>query len=266
MRAFLTRERRRNHHLGLFFLAAIAALSLAACATFSLTPQAVKEHLTVIVPLGPGKFPVVIFFQGTGGRNRRAMEWSEWFDKKGVASAMVDNAGLRGRNKLWGVDDYVQDAVIAWDLLAAYPRIDRSRFALMGFSRGGRQTLIAGSAFGGKRAVPDFAFAFYPGGGGSHTCYIEHAKSTKVHIFYGGADEAGKGPGGFFQACLDESREMKNVEFHEMPGAHHGYDDVVDTTFRLPVTNTLVHIKPNPAAVKKTKEIILKAIKEGWGL
>lgn len=266
MRTALTRERRRNLRLCLFFLAALTALNLSACATAPPAPQAVKDNLTVIVPLGPGKFPVVIFYQGTGGRNRRAMEWAEWLDKKGVASAMVDNAGLRGRRQLWGLDDYVQDAVVAWDLLAAYPRIDRNRFALMGFSRGGRQTLIAGSAFGGKRAVPGFAFAFYPGGGGSHTCDIRHAKTTKVHIFYGTADESGKGPGGFFQACLDESRDMENVEFHEMPGAHHGYDDVHSYTFTLPVTNDLVHVTPNPQAVEKTKQIIWKAMKKAWGL
>ena len=266
MRASFIHKKRRRLRPVLIFLALTAALGLAACATGPITPRDVKEHLNVITPPGPGKFPVVIFFQGTGGGNRRALRWAKWFAQKGVASAMVDNAGLRYRNTLWGLGDYVRDAVMAWDLLAAYPRIDRNRFALMGFSRGGRQTLKAGAAFGNGRAVPDFAFAFYPGGESLNTCTIRHAESTKVHIFYGTADQAGKPPFGFFQACLEKSREMENVAFHAMPGAHHGFDDEYAYTFTTPESKTIIQAKPNPAAVKKTKEIILKAIKEGWGL
>jgi len=260
-------EKNANTASGFAFLVCMVFLGLFACASrLPPNPQLVQSYLTVITPDGPGKFPVVIFYQGTGGGDRRAKKWAAWFKKKGVASAMVDNAGMRGVKALWGVDDYTIDAAMAWDRLKANKKIDTSRFALMGFSRGGRQALLAGPDFGGPRAIPDFVFAFYPGGGPSNTCFIKQRKTTKVHIFYGDLDAAGKGPGQFFYACQREAEGTKNVEFHEIKGAHHGYDEARPGSFYLPGTTILVPLEPNPRAVEETKAIIWQAIKKAWHL
>lgn len=65
----------------------IAPLYLVSCQT--ITPKMVADNMTLVTPQGVGPFPVVIYFQGTGGHNRRQEAWARWFKKYGVASAIV---------------------------------------------------------------------------------------------------------------------------------------------------------------------------------
>ena len=114
--------------------------------------------------------------------------------------------------------------------------------------------------------MPDFVFALYPGGGGTHTCAIDHEDSTKIHIFYGELDQSGKGPGGFFYACQGTAYYYDNVEFHELKGAHHGFDDRVAGSANIPGTSITFTMEPNPEALEETRAIIWRVLKEGWGL
>jgi dienelactone hydrolase len=190
----------------------------------TIPPDVTRKHLVVVSPEGDGKFPVVIFYQGTGGGNRRAERWAAWFKTIGVASAIVDNAGIRNRtSNPWG--DYAEDGATAWDLLRAHPQIDTNRFALMGFSRGGQQALDAGGYFGGARPAPSFVFALYPGGWGTNACWSLHRKPTQVHFFYGELDEI-TGYDGTSHACRALETSSGSVKFHELKGATHGYDDI----------------------------------------
>jgi hypothetical protein len=125
---------------------------------------------------------------------------------------------------------------------------------------------MAGGVFGGKRSVPDFVFALYPGGGGAHTCNIDHEDSTKIHIFYGELDHAGKGPGEFFHACQGTAYFYSNVEFHELKGAHHAFDDRVAGSATIPGTSITFTMEPNSEALEQTRAIIWRVLKEGWGL
>lgn len=147
---------------GIAPLLGLVMLVLAACET--ITPELVQQNLTLITPEGKGPFPVFIYYQGTGGDNDRARSWAFWLRTKGVASALVDNAGMRGRRENPRGSTYVEDAAIAWDILKDNPRIDTGRFALMGFSRGGQQALDAAPVFRDRPATPSFVFALYPGG------------------------------------------------------------------------------------------------------
>ena len=256
-------------HKGIVILTIALCFGVLSCATMTMTitpemVQMVQRNLTVVIPEGDGKFPVVIFYQGTGGGNRRAEKWASWFKTLGVASAIVDNARIRNRTTNPSGSMYTEDAAIAWDLLKTHPKIDTSRLALMGFSRGGQQALEAGPHFTGERAAPTFVFALYPGGWGLDRCWSAHRKPTQVHIFFGDLDDVGRDEG-YSLACQRLAGGRDPVEFHELKGATHGYDDLFSYTFTYGM-GRIARVEPNPDAVERTKSIIAKAIRAGWGL
>lgn len=260
-------NRMMHKDIGLLIIA--SCFGAFSCATVTITPdmvQKVQKNLTLVVPEGTGRFPVVIFYQGTGGGNLRAERWAAWLKTLGVASAIVDNAGIRNRTINPQGSMYVEDAAIAWDLLKAHPQIDTSRFALMGFSRGGLQALMAGPYFTGERAAPTIVFAFYPGGFGLDRCWSTHRKPTRVHIFYGDLDDVGRDEGQSFACRALAAVSWDPVEFHELEGATHAYDTTFPPhTFQC-CRNLTVRVEPNPDAVEKTKAIIEKVMKAGWNL
>ena len=239
----------------------MAALVLSACQT--VTPEQVAKALKVITPEGDGPFPVVIYYQGTGGHNRRQQAWATWFKTHGVASAIVDNAWVHDRFENPTGSRYTGDGAIAWDLLKSDKRIDTDRFALMGFSRGGGMTLMAGDQFGNERAVPSFAFALYPGGFGARRCPTNHEDQTDVHIFFGDKDDVGNADK-YLTACRGTARQNENVSYHHLPGATHGYDEPHSYTFGCCKPRITVQVQPNSEAVAATREVIEKAIKGRW--
>ncbi len=241
----------------------ITTLFLAACVTVD--PKLVAANMKVIAPQGAGPFPVIIYFQGTGGHNRRQETWARWFKRHGVASAIVDNAWIRRRTQNPTGSRYTEDAAIAWDLLKNDARIDGGRFAIMGFSRGGGMSLMSGSHFGAERAIPDFVFALYPGGFGQNWCSHSHDDRTRIFIFFGDEDDIGPADG-LFEACRDLANREDNVTYHELKGATHGYDDTMGQFFWCCRPPLKVRVSPNPEAVAITRDIILKAIKDRWKL
>ena len=249
---------RKKFTAGLFV---IVPLFLVSCVT--ITPKMVADNMTVVAPEGAGPFPVIIYFQGTGGHNRRQHAWARWFKKHGVASAIVDNAWIRKRTENPSGSKYTEDAAIAWDILKTDARIDTSRFAIMGFSRGGGMSLMTGRHFGAKRAIPDFVFALYPGGYGRDWCSHSHDDRTRIHIFFGDKDDVAA-VDGLFGACRSLGRSEDNVTYHEIKGATHGYDDSIGQYFYCCNPSTRVHVSPNPEAVAITRDVIRAAIKGRW--
>jgi len=233
-----------------------------ACQT--ITVETLRENLYVVTPAGKGPFPVVIYYQGTGGHNRRAWRWAEWFKSLGVASAIVDNARIRGRTGNPSGSMYTEDAALAWDLLTADPRIDTRRVALMGFSRGGQQALEAAPLFRGTRARADFVFALYPGGWGPDRCDSAHPGTTAVHIFFGDRDDVDRYESSG-SACRRLAYVSRSIEFHELKGATHGYDDEYALTFYC-CGGRAVRVEPNRDAVERTRAIIETAIRTRWKL
>lgn len=239
-----------------------ALVAVAACQQ-SIEPEQVKKNLRVVTPDGAGPFPVVIMYQGTGGSTAREPRWAGWLKGKGIATVIVDNAGIRNRFKNPTGSRYTGDGAIAWDLLKADDRIDTNRFALMGFSRGGGMALEAGSHFGGKRSVPDLVFALYPGGFGRARCNSDHPESTEVHIFFGDKDDVAL-VDDLWQACRSTAYWNDNVFYHSLKDATHGYDDERGASFTCCSPPTKVRVELNEDAVAATKSVIEKAIQARW--
>jgi dienelactone hydrolase len=94
-----------------------------------------------------GRIPVVMLLHGSGGVNGGNELWAKHFNEMGVASFVLDSFSERGITStstdqaLLGRLNMILDAYRAFDVLAAHPRIDATRMAIMGSSRGGQSAL-----------------------------------------------------------------------------------------------------------------------------
>jgi dienelactone hydrolase len=102
------------------------------------------------LPKGSGPMPVVVLQHGSAGMAPNVEMWTREFNRIGVATFALDGFTGRGltdvntNQALLGRLNFIVDIYRALDVLARHPAIDRTRIALMGFSRGGQATLYAG--------------------------------------------------------------------------------------------------------------------------
>jgi len=225
-------------------------------------PEIMKNHLTVKIPNdNQEKHPVVFFFQSSGGSNTLAHKWAEWFEQYGIVSVLIDNAGVRNLDKLYGVNDTGNDLSPAFEVLKNNPKLDLNHYAVMGFSIGGTASLHSASSLSSKQTKPDFVFSFYPGN--SKGCPNSHDEKTRVHVFYGELDDWGTYKN-IRNSCKSMTDWNDNATFHLLKNAHHGYDG--DWSGNFDCCGNTFAIEPNEKALDKTKEIILKAMKEKWNI
>jgi dienelactone hydrolase len=191
--------------------------------------------LTAALRLPPGmaKVPAVILMHGSGGVSGVVDEWARWLTDRGIASLMLDCFTSRGVDTTFANQEQlgrlamIVDAYRAFDLLAAHPRIDSGRIALMGFSRGGQAALYSAvqrfrDMHGPK--LGDFAghVSFYP------ACHIrfrddERLVDRPIQVLHGTADDLN--PIGPCRDFVARARQAgANIELHEFPGARHVFD------------------------------------------
>ncbi len=194
---------------------------------------------------GARRVPAVILIHGSEGVGPREARWAEELTEIGVAAFIVDSTTGRGLKNV--TSDLSSGAMIvdvyrALGLLATHPRIDPSRIALMGGSRGGVVSLFASlTRFRRMHGPAGVEFAaylpFYPG------CVVDYIGGDQVsdrpiRIFHGQADDwTPVGPCREYAARL--RRAGKDVQITEYPGAHHAFNDpsLPPAQFRPAVVN-----------------------------
>lgn len=148
---------------------------------------------------GQGKLPVVVLIHGSGGIGPNMEPWTQRLNAMGISTFVID--GFTGRGIVstaldqarLGRLNFIVDIYRALDILAKHPRVDASRIALMGFSRGGQAALYASLSRFHKlwnRSGITFAayLPFYP------DCATSYAGDTNVEdvpirTFHGTADD-----------------------------------------------------------------------------
>jgi dienelactone hydrolase len=197
------------------------------------------------LPEGTGRVPAVVITHGCSGITGAETYWAGSLPQLGIATFVVNSFAGRGIPRVCNGPHTISAASVladvyrARELLAAHPRIDRMRIALMGFSFGGRTALWASHPRFQQRYDPGpsrFAahLAFYP-----TSCHIRLADEDRVgdvpiRIFHGVADEATViGPCREYAARLRNAG--KDVVLFEYAGAMHWFDNA-DLANRQTVT------------------------------
>ena len=202
------------------------------------TPVTIAGELRFPATAAAGaKRPAVIVVHGSGGASATTENWARIFNRMGIASFVIDSFSGRGLTAVstnqgtMGRFNMVLDTFRAQEALAAHPRIDPARIAVIGFSRGGTAVLYTAMRRFQKIWSPNFkvvgTFPLYA------SCFDQVDEDTDVvgpiREFHGDADDYAS-----IQQCRDYFKRMKaagrDVAQVEFPGAHHGYDNVLGKT------------------------------------
>lgn len=196
---------------------------------------------------GTDRLPAVVLLHGSGGISPNVQAWVPELNGMGIATFVVDSFAGRGITSTVADQDrlsrlaMIVDAYRALDLLAAQPRIDPARVALMGFSRGGGAAHWAAmDRFRAMHAAHSSAryalhIAFYP------TCNRDFRDAltigAPVRIIHGTADD---------YIPIAECRDLvgrlraagRDASILEVSGAHHVFDAPAGSPTRLPSAQT----------------------------
>jgi dienelactone hydrolase len=182
---------------------------------------------------GTGRLPVVVLVHGSGGMGANIELWANELGDLGISSFALD--GFTGRDLMQVSTDQAQlgrlnlivDAYRALGILAKHPRVDGSRVALMGFSRGGQAARYASLARfhrAWNTSAAEFAgyVPFYP------DCMTTYLADTDVadrpiRIHHGTPDDYN--PVAPCKRYVERLRAAgRDVQLTEYPNAQHAFD------------------------------------------
>jgi dienelactone hydrolase len=188
---------------------------------------------TLRVAQGTGRLPLVILVHGSGGIEENITRWEKVFASLGVSTFAIDSFTGRGiastvadQSKL-GRLNMVLDLYRSLAVLAADPRIDPSRIAVMGFSRGGQATLYASlkrfqKMWNPSGIDPAAYIALYAP---CITTYIDDTQVSDhpIRIFHGKSDDWVEVTPcrAYFERL---KRTAKDVQMTEFPNTWHAFD------------------------------------------
>ena len=201
----------------------------------------VKDGKSVVIwgdlrlPRGAGgRLPAMILVHSSGGAGSREDQWAKELNGIGVATFVLDSFTGRGiigtgtdQSRL-NSQTMIVDAYRALELLSTHPRIDPTRIAIMGFSKGGIVSLYASlTRFRRMHGPAGVEFAAYlPFYAFCNYTYIdeEHVSDRPIRIFHGAADESTP-----VASCREYAHRLrqagKDVEITVYADAHHEFDN-----------------------------------------
>jgi dienelactone hydrolase len=178
-------------------------------------------------------YPAVVLLHGSGGVRNNVDLWAKELNSLGVAAFILDS--FTGRGIVSTSLDQTQlhelamlfDAYRALDILAKHSRIDASRIAIMGFSKGAVAAAYSGIArFNKMHGTAGATFAahlgFYTP---CNTTFIDETATTgkPVRLFHGVADDLVQiGP---CRAYVERLRAAgRDAQLTEYSGAWHTFE------------------------------------------
>jgi len=215
------------------------------------TPARIGGELRL--PPGTAQVPAVVLMHGSAGIGANVDQWAQELNGIGVAAFLVDSFTGRGidqtvtdQTKL-GSLGMIADAYRALDVLSKHPRIDASRIALMGFSKGGFVALYASlKRFQRMYGPVNVEFSAYiPFYAPCDIRFIEdeQVSDRPIRMFHGEADDYAP-----VEPCRQYverlRRSGKDVQLTVYPEARHVFDNPLYPAVRnLPDAETLNHCR-----------------------
>ena len=213
---------------------------------FALTGTSVALSGELLFPDGAGPFPAIVLAHGCGGNRNIEPVWGPFLRNAGYATFNIDSLRGRGLNEVCTQPDAlsplqrVPDIYGALRVLAANPKVDAKRVALMGFSHGGIVTMLASTSWAKENfapaGLPSFRafFPFYPY---CNAIFPERDRvSAPVRIHTGAADDWTPA-----KPCADLAASLKaagqDVSISVYPDAYHSLDQAKDTIYLPNVVN-----------------------------
>lgn len=188
---------------------------------------------TLRVAPGTGRRPLVVLVHGSGGIEENITRWEKVFRSLGISTFAINSftgraiaSTVADQSKL-GRLNMVLDLYRSLAVLAADPRIDPGRIAVMGFSRGGQATLYASlkrfqKMWNPSGIDPAVYVALYAP---CITTYIDDTQVSDhpIRIFHGRSDDWVEiAPCRAYFERL--KRTAKDVQMTEFPNTWHAYD------------------------------------------
>ena len=185
------------------------------------------------IPQGTGgRLPAVVLLHGSRRRGRRPRALGEAFQRDGHR-LLPDRQLFRPRHRA-DIEQpdaarplqHDSDAYRGTDLLAAHPRIDPNRIAVIGFSRGGQSALYSSLKRFQSVWTPRVTFAAHiPLYASCNPTLVgdTDVSAVPIRLYHGTADDYV--PVAPCRAYVERLRAAgRDAQLTEYPGAHHAYD------------------------------------------
>ncbi len=235
---------------------------------------------------GKGKVPAVLVVHGANGPDSRGPLMAEILTKAGIATLEIDMWAPRGlvvgsTSRPPQVTEALPDAFGALKFLADHPAIDATRIGIMGFSFGGRVSMLTASKpLADRYGPPSLRFkahaSFYP------LCWTYNNEQrpeevfrelTGAPVFLQGGDldtyDAPDSCRKLVDSLPEASRKLVRLTMH--PGATHEFDSTgSERMVSSPLANLgrggQARVTPNPEIAARAREATAKFFSEVFGL
>jgi dienelactone hydrolase len=209
--------------------------------------KAITVGAELRIAQGKGKLPLVVLMHGSSGIGGNVPFWARELNAMGISTLTIDGMTARGlagvgeNQALIGRLNFIVDIYRSLEAVAKHPRIDTSKVALMGFSRGGQAALYASvqrfQKLWNKSGI-DFAayIPFYPDCATTYDGDIDTG-AAPIRIFHGAPDNYN--PVASCKKFIARLKDAKrDVELTEYPNAQHGFDNPLAPTTPAVATNS----------------------------
>jgi dienelactone hydrolase len=206
------------------------------------------------------KLPAVVIAHGSGGLDERSERWAKFFREKGIATFKIDYFGPRWVTANSSTQPLpTNDTIDALNLLSSHPRIDPSRIAIIGFSRGAHLAINSASpGYTGSNNKYAAHVGLYP------ICGLTHIgkgdTSNPIMILVGSDDDIAP-----VVQCeilqADGIAKGRSVTLRIYEGAQHGWDGDYTGVWFHNALNTSYRLRVDIGLTERSQSDVLEFLK-----